>query len=215
MTEQPIDRRAAHKERHRRAILDAAAALVAERGVPDLGVDELAARADVSRRTVFNYFASLDDIVLTIASESLEQVIDQFFDRYAATATGPGSRDDLFDELGEMLRIVDLPSTIASLYRVLGDPACGAQEDPRRKQLVVQTFDRVAAHLSEEIARRRPGVDRVDIDLLVTSLVHGIGVIAQHWIATTDRTGPDAVAAWDHLTGRLLLSVRAGFMPEQ
>lgn len=214
MTDQPIDRRAAHKERHRRAILDAAAALITERGVPQLSVDELASRADVSRRTVFNYFPSLDDIVLTIASESLEQVIDQFFAHSADTPSAGGSRDDLFDELDQMLRIVDLPSTIASLYRVLGDPAC-AHEDPRRKQLIVQTFDRVAAHLAGEIARRRPGVDRVDIDLLVTALVHGIGVIATHWIATTDRIGPEAVAAWDHLTGRLLLSVRAGFMPEQ
>jgi len=52
-----IDRRAALKAKHRAAILQAARDLVDERGGRGFSVDELAARADVARRTVFNHFS--------------------------------------------------------------------------------------------------------------------------------------------------------------
>ena len=54
----PEDRREAVKYHNRRAIIDAAAALAAERGLGRFTVNDLADRAGVSRRTIFNYFAS-------------------------------------------------------------------------------------------------------------------------------------------------------------
>ena len=62
MTEPATDRRAALKERSRQAIVQAAAELMDETGGTAFTVDELAERADVSRRTVFNHFASLEEI---------------------------------------------------------------------------------------------------------------------------------------------------------
>ena len=53
------------KARSRRSILDAATALVIERGGPTFTVEELAERADVSRATVFNYFPSVSDVLVT------------------------------------------------------------------------------------------------------------------------------------------------------
>ena len=70
------DRREALKARHRRAIVDAAAELMSEIGGTDFTVDRLAARADVSRRTVFNHFKTMDDITLEVFREMLAVVLD-------------------------------------------------------------------------------------------------------------------------------------------
>ncbi len=48
----------------RLALHEAALRLVAERGLDGVSVDDVAARADVSPRTFFNYFPSKDDAVL-------------------------------------------------------------------------------------------------------------------------------------------------------
>lgn len=206
------DRRAALKARHRRAILDAAVELISERGEPRFGVDELAERADVSRRTVFNHFASLDDVVLTTCTERIALVIDEVQAAASATPVGDGTRTAMFDELALSLRSADLPGAITYLARALG----GLKEchDPRAEALVQEAFSRTADHLATELTRRSPGVDPLDVQLLVSSLVRGVAVIAMHWVTSTDTTAPDARTVWDGLVDRLIHSVRAGYMPE-
>jgi len=211
VTETP-DRRSAVKARSRHAILEAADALIVERGAPAFSVDELAERADVSRRTVFNHFGSLDDVVLTVCAQRLGQVIAEVELAATRTPVGDGSRASMFDELAETLRGADLPAPITYLANALGPLAQG--DDPRAAALAQQAFARVADHLVDELLRRYPHADPLDVRLLVTSLVHGVGVIAMHWCTTTDPAAPDARAAWDGLVDRLIENVRAGYMPE-
>lgn len=207
------DRRAALKARSRQAILDAADGLLRERDGAPFGVDELAERADVSRRTVFNHFDSLDDVVLTTCTERLNQVIHEVQAVASATPVGDGSRSAMFDELALTLRGADLPEAITYLAGALGPLAEG--NDPRAVVLAQEAFNRVADHLSAELVRRYPVADALDVQLLVSSLVHGVAVIALHWCTTTDPAAPDARATWDALVTRLIDSVRAGYMPER
>lgn len=206
------DRRTALKARTRRAILDAADGLIRERRGSQFTVDELAERADVSRRTVFNHFGSLDDVVLSICTERLNEVIHQVQEVASATPVGDGTRASMFDELAMTLRGADLPAAITYLAGALGPLAEG--NDPRAQALAEEAFSRVADHLGAELLRRYPGADLLDVRLLVSSLVHGVAVIALHWATTTDPAAPDARAAWDALVDRLIHSVRAGYMPE-
>ena len=109
------DRRAALKAKHRAAILQAARDLIDERGGRDFSVDDLAARADIARRTVFNHFASLDEVLLAVCEQELSVIIDRFLADMARTPVGDGSRASMFDELESAARGADLAPAIASM----------------------------------------------------------------------------------------------------
>lgn len=62
--------RAAKKQRTRDALSRAAIGIVSEEGIDALTADRIAAEAGVSRRTLFNYFATVED-VLTASIEDV------------------------------------------------------------------------------------------------------------------------------------------------
>ncbi|WP_423921543.1 TetR/AcrR family transcriptional regulator [Frigoribacterium sp. 2-23] len=212
MQERPVatDRRAALKARHRQAILDAADALIAERRDTRFSVDELAERADVSRRTVFNHFASLDDIVMSVCTQVLTGAVEEFRVAAAATPVGDGTRASLFAEVTLAMRGIDLPAVISYLCGVLGvDASTG-----RSHQAVQEVFTRATAQLADELEQRSATLDRLEIDLLVSSMMNGIAVIAQHWIAETGAALDDASReVWARLLDRMITSIRAGYAP--
>jgi TetR/AcrR family transcriptional regulator of autoinduction and epiphytic fitness len=197
-----IDRRAALKARHRRAILDAANALISE-GVR-FSVDQLAERADISRRTVFNHFSSIDDVVTTVCTEMLAVVIDGF-----RTTVTSGERASMFADVAGALRVTDVPGIIAYLWRALGGLAPG---DPQATQIFQATFARTSEEMARELARRYPEADPLDAAILVSSLMNGVIVIATHWIgvtaAETDERSRDL---WRHLLERMIETVRTGY----
>ena len=204
------DRRAALKARHRSAILQAARDLIDD-GHGDFSVDELAARADVARRTVFNHFGSLDEVVLAVCEQELSVIIDRFLVDIAETPVGDGSRASMFDELESAVRGADLAPAIAGMYRILGKPG---RDEPKAAVLSQTAFSRVTERLRDEVMRRYPAADALDAALLVESLMSGIVVIADHWLRhdgpALDQTSLDA---WDALLSRLVHSVRSGYMP--
>lgn len=208
------DRRAALKARHRAAILAAASALIEERGGPRFTVDELAERADVARRTVFNHFASLDDVMLTLCAELLSVLVDDFIAVAAATPVGDGSRASMFDEIASAIRSADLVPAVARMVTILGTDQIEHDTDPREDALTHEAFARVGDQLRREVARRNPGADDFDVALLVSSLVNGIIVVAKFWISRSEaRVDDDTRAVWNELLDRLLTSVRTGYLP--
>lgn len=203
------DRRAALKARHRRAILDAAKALIDEGGTARFSVEQLAARADVSRRTIFNHFASIDDVVTTACTEVLGTVIEAFRAQVSASVVGTGTRAEMFATVAAALRAADVPSTIAFLWRALGGFSA---DDPRPQQIFQATFSRTTADLARELAERHPDRDPLEAELLVSSLMHGTEVIAHHWIADTGAvTGDRARKHWHDLLDRLIDDIRTGY----
>lgn len=198
----PNGRRAALKARHRRAILDAADSLIAE-GVR-FSVDQLAERADVSRRTIFNHFSSIDDVVTTVCTEMLGAAIVGF-----RTTVTSGARASMFSDVAEALRTTDVPGIIAFIWRALGGFAPG---DPRAAHIFQDTFVRTSEEMARELARRYPEADPLDAAILVSSLMNGVVVIATHWIAVTSvDAGPESRELWDRLLDHMINSVRTGY----
>ena len=210
MTSETIapDRRAALKARHREAILDAADSLIRDRGKPHFSVEELADRADLSRRTVFNHFSSLDDVIMTACTRVLSNVVDEFRAVTAAAPVGDGSRVTLFEDITTAVRHIDLPTVVAYLFDVLSADG----DDGRSHPQIDDVFTRATDQLSIEIAGRSSEIDAFEVAVLVSSVMNGIAVVSTHWIARTGATlDTDSRAVWHELLDRLIGTIRTGY----
>ena len=87
------DLRATQAQRTRAAIRAAALTLTRERGYTAMTVDDVAALAGVSRRTVFNHFSSKADLLVVGPELPTPEVVEAF-------ANGSGS---LLEDLGDLL----------------------------------------------------------------------------------------------------------------
>lgn len=202
------DRRSRIRERSHRAILDAAAALLDAKGVAGFTVDELAERADVSRRTVFNHFASVDDLVVAVCSEVLGNVVEAFESQTSSLGGIPPA--NVLDEVTRALRSADLVTPIAYLTRILQAP--DDEASTRQAAVLLGAFTEVSGRLSTEMLRRHPDADPLTTDLLVSSLIGGLVVLHTHWIAATG--GSDDARSrvvWDDLLDQLITHTRNGY----
>ena len=205
-----LDRRAALKARHRLAILDAADQLIRERGNPRFSVDELALRADVSRRTVFNHFASLDDVVVTTCTRLLTGTVEEFRAKTDLAPVTDGTRESLLTEFAAGMSRIDLPAVISYLAGVFFDEGA----DSRSHTAMNDVFTRTTEQMSRETAARSIAADELEVEILVGSLMNGLGVLAHRWITQTGGALDDASrAVWSDLLDRLIATVRAGYGP--
>ena len=69
------------RERTRRALIDAAAALFERKGYDEITVAEIAAAADIGTRTFFSYFASKEDILFPDSDTRSQTTIQAIADR--------------------------------------------------------------------------------------------------------------------------------------
>ena len=209
----PIDRRAALKQRSRQAIVDAAAALLEEHGGLRFTVDQLAERADVSRRTVFNYFATLDDVVTAVCSDVLGGLVDTFVTNALAEPPVDDTPAAMFAEVAHALRTTELVGPMAYLTRSLGGPERRVDlESPWAATLLLRSFNEVSRRFADVMAVRHPSADALEVHLLVNALTSGLIVLYYHWLGATGATD-DASSrrAWDAYLERLLATVGAGY----
>src|SRR5689334_5409477 len=90
------------KELRRRAILDAARTLFAERGVVGFAMGEVAERAGLSRATLYLYWPTREELLLAVLEELLWQWLDEL-DGRLDDARAPASAARLADMVCDSL----------------------------------------------------------------------------------------------------------------
>lgn len=177
-----------------------------ERSGTDFTVDELAERADLSRRTVFNHFSSLDDVVTEVCGDALNAVVETLA---AVPPSGDHSGGSMMEEMAAAFRATDLVSPMAYLTRMLGCPS--EEPSPRQALMTLRVFTDVSNRLLAAMLRRRPEADKLAVHLLVGSVAGGVAVLYQHWAAETGAVDtPESRRVWARHLEQLIGAVRDG-----
>lgn len=99
----PVGLRETKKARTRASLARAALLLVAEDGLQATTVEAIAARAEVSPRTFFNYFDSKDDAVVHLSTDRFRRLLSRLFADAGELSANPvlQIRDVMLRFLGE------------------------------------------------------------------------------------------------------------------
>ena len=155
--------RVAQRRRTRRAILDAAAQLLQAGQEPS--VNEIAAAADVSRRTVYLYYPTLDQLVLDATIGSLNVDVDAAL--AAQTSTDPHER--LGTLVTEIFATMETSLPLGrKLIRLTVDAPAPADGGPRRGHRRIGWVEWAVESLRDRLTRS-------DYDDLVSALALVIG----------------------------------------
>ena len=130
-----------NKERTRREIAEAAGQLFLERGYAATTVQDIARAADVSPRTFFRYFPSKEDVITTIASASMDDVLEHLAGHDASESLASVLKATFSAVLGPA---IEDPDAARAFQRMLRDtPALRGRwlEEQRRNR------DRLAEEL--------------------------------------------------------------------
>lgn len=154
-----------------------AQALTAAHGLDGFTMDELAEAADVSRRTLFNYFPSKTDAVLGAQPELPETDIETF------RAGGPSG--NLVDDLVELVRIAITAKRpdrdqAGRARRILAD-------EPRLLAAAHQRFEAITLEFTELVLAREGadfGASRAR--LLLRLHLALLDVALDHFVAASD-----------------------------
>ncbi|KRC53310.1 MULTISPECIES: TetR/AcrR family transcriptional regulator [unclassified Nocardioides] len=152
MSELCTNRREAKRYQTALRLQQCAVQLTVERGFDGWTIDDLAVAADVSRRTVFNYFDGKAEVVLGPEPEVDDLQVEAF------VAGGPTGR--LFDDL--LVLAHEATREKAGNEQHLPAVREAIMNDPRLIQLVHERFE-VAATLLGDCIRQREGDDFPDL----------------------------------------------------
>lgn len=132
------------KQRTRELIADTARELFLERGFDDVTVAEIARRADVDTKTVYNYFASKPELFYYRLEEFEREMVDAVRGREAGVSIPAAFVRFVLDQHG-VLGQPDASERLRAISRtIVESPTLLAHEQ--------QVFARVTASLAEAIA---------------------------------------------------------------
>ncbi len=130
------------KNRTRDALCQAAIEIVATNGLDELTADRIAERAGVSRRTLFNYFPRVEDVL----TATIESVTTETIDAIVARPAGEPLRTSA---LAVLEGLIDSPAFAQA--RTLERAAASS---PATRRFILEFDDRQCRALEEGLRRR-------------------------------------------------------------
>lgn len=178
-------RRELNKVATREALVEAALVLSDEVNLDLVTADAVAARAGVSRRTFFNYFASVEDCVASSITSVLQAAIDQFEDAppdqpVMTAASHAFSQVFTAESTPRMAQVLSLVRT-----------------HPRMLRSHLEQWDRATDEIALALSRRFPDTDPLWVGALASSMVSVAASAIRRWLVDLDDapSSPPALTA--------------------
>ncbi len=171
------------RQQTRERLTRAAMALFLERGFEATTLDDIAAAADISRRSFFHYFASKEDVVFAWHEESTADLI-------AAVAARPATESMLTaaeNAIAAVARQLDADEAMAIARLKHDNPALQA-----RDQVKYEKFERALADALVKRAGRKS--ERLQARLVAMIATGAMRIGGESWAAEGAREKPDAMA---------------------
>jgi AcrR family transcriptional regulator len=179
----PSGLRERKRQQTRERLTRAAMALFLERGFEATTLDDIAAAADISRRSFFHYFASKEDVVFAWQEESTAALI-------AAVAARPSDESMLTaaeNAITAMVRQLEPGEAIAMARLKRDNPALQARDQVKYEKLeraLAEALGKRAGHKAEKLQAR-----------LVAMIATGaMRIGGEFWAAEGAREKPEALA---------------------
>lgn len=197
------------RKRRRAFIIAAAADILTEGGRANFTFEAVANRAGLSRRTIFNYYPTIDSLIADVGAQMLGGLTSDLATGLdGVPATGDSPRD-ILDEIAAALERVDLVAAIHRFERALA-PDGGVSEE----ESLAHTHGAVlqlAHHFATILYNRHPDVEPFDIDVAIAAVAGGVITVHEHWYALTGAADtPESRYHWNRLMDRLLERLRDG-----
>ncbi|VXC60470.1 Transcriptional regulator, TetR family [Arthrobacter sp. 9AX] len=153
----------------RAAITAAARALTAERGLTGYTVEEVCERADISRRTFFNYFPAKEDAVIGHADEDMPAgILQEFIDGGSPSPAGDISPTLFRDLVRLSLKLSEDMEASEEETRQL---IAVVKKEPQLILRLIGVTERREAQFARDVARREGvATDHPVVQMAVTLL---------------------------------------------
>lgn len=172
----------------REQLLDVGRALFAERGFSATSVEEIAARADVSKPVVYEHFGGKEGIYAVIVDREVEKLTSMLTD-----ALGGGRNPKLVVEQAA-LALLDYIESNTDGFRILVRDSPVAQATGTFSSLIGDVATQVEHLLAREFARR--DFDTSNAPMYAQMLVGMIALTGQWWL---EARSPDKQTVAAHL----------------
>jgi AcrR family transcriptional regulator len=171
-----------------------AMALFLDRGFEATTLDDIAAAANISRRSFFHYFASKEDVVFAWQEESTAALVGAVAARPAAESTLAAAENAILAMVGQLE-----PGEALAMARLKRDnPALQARDQVKYEKLeraLAEALAKRAGHKTEKLAPRL-------VAMIATGAMRVGGEI---WAAEGAREKPEVLAK------RIFAAIRATF----
>jgi AcrR family transcriptional regulator len=170
------------RQQTRERLTRAAMALFLDRGFEATTLDDIAAAAEISRRSFFHYFASKEDVVFCWQEDSTAALI-------AALAARPAGESMLVaaeNAIAAMVRQLEPGEAIAMAQLKRDNPALQARDQVKYEKLeraLAEALGKRAGHKSEKLEAR----------LIAMIATGAMRIGGELWVAEGARENPEAL----------------------
>ena len=189
-----LERKERRHEHRRRAILDAARAILAREGIQNFSVNAVAKAADVSKPAVYYYFESKEELIFELAIDAEFEEAQKLQQALAADSGGLGALEVLLNAyVVHYLSDLDKFRLRYVWPQVLGISSRLLEADSHRRTCEIDALVSKRLERDRQQGRLKPGVDAVQATRLARVMAHGIVAQVCHTATANGEVRLDAL----------------------